>query len=141
MLDRSLPVVTPAEATTYVTDRGLTGWPAGATQQAQAILRGQGWVSDTYNLRWTESFTNATAPDLVKQAVIEAALIEARNPGALTAKVSIASQAKVLNRVGTLGWHVPDRRAWDSDTVQAPHIDAMLSSLVTPAVFTGITVV
>lgn len=130
MLSYTDAAVTPAEAEAYVIARGLPGWPDTEADQAAALRRGQDWVAGAYNRRWVVEFDNADAPQIVKGAVIEAALIEARQPGALQAGPSVPSQAKVLTKVGSLAWTPHQRRTWDADGVRVPHIEDMLGPLI-----------
>lgn len=132
MLSMSVLAVSAAEAAAYVTERGLSGWPAAEPAQLSALRRGQDWVASTYNGRWREAFENDAAPDLVKFAIIEAAVLEAGQVGALRAQASVPSQAKVLTRVGSIGWTARERRSWDSDAVRVPFIEELLAPLVWP---------
>ena len=101
MLSFTDPAVTPAEATDYLQAGGVTGWPEGDVEQAQALMRGQRYVAGRYNTRWLTEWT--AVPDEVKYAIAEAALLEAKTPGSLSA-VSNPSTDKVLTQAGKLGW-------------------------------------
>ena len=83
MISLTTPIVTPAEASSYVAARGYAGWPDGVPEQEAAILRGQTWLAVTYNGRWLDEWEDA--PEPVQFAIIEAALREAREPGSLGA--------------------------------------------------------
>lgn len=95
--------VTAADAAAYVAARGLTGWPALEADQLAALRRGQDHIAREYNGRWAVDFDDTTAPDVVKFAIIEAALVEAVTPGAL-APVVTPGQAKVLVEVKGIRW-------------------------------------
>lgn len=95
--------VTATEALAYVDARGLTGWPVVGAEQDAALRRGQDYIAREYNGRWAVDFDDTTAPDVVKFAIIEAAIAEAMTPGAL-APVVTPGQAKVLVEVKGIRW-------------------------------------
>jgi hypothetical protein len=130
MLSFTDPAVTPSEALTYVTARALTGWPADQPAQVAALRRGQDHIAREYNGRWLVDFETDDAPDLVQFAVIEAALVEARNPGSLAPTVK-ASDAKTLTGVGSITW-TPIKGAAGVDALRPRllHVEAMLRGLV-----------
>lgn len=130
MLSYTTLAVTPAEATTYVDARGLAGWPEDEPAQAAALRRGQDAIAREYNGRWAEEWDSEDAPDLVRFAVIEAAVAEARDPGFLT-RVVKASDAKALTRVGEIGWApVPGPGGVESLRPRLLHVEAMLAPLL-----------
>jgi hypothetical protein len=125
MLSYTVPATTAAEVTTYLSAAGVTGWPEAEVDQSAAVMRGQRYVAATYNARWTTDFTNDAAPDVVKHAIAEAALVEAKTAGALTA----ALPDKVLTGAGKLSWTLADRR-FDHNSAVPPIIGQLLVDLV-----------
>lgn len=129
MLSFTDPAATTAEATTYLTAVGATGWPTDEALQAQAIMRGQRYLAARYNARWLAEWSNDAAPDQVKYAIAEAALLEARAPGSLSV-VSNPSTDKVLVQAGKLAW---ERVAGGSGWVpRSSIIEGLLAGLVGP---------
>jgi hypothetical protein len=130
MLSYTVAAVTPADALAYVTARALTGWPGSEPAQVAALRRGQDHVAREYNGQWLEEFTDATAPELVKFAVVEAALVEARAPGSLSPTVK-ASEAKMLTGVGSITWTpIKGPAGVDALRPRLLHVEAMLAGLV-----------
>ena len=132
MLSLTTPIVTPAEASSYIAARGYAGWPADEPEQEAAILRGQAWLAVTYNGRWVEEWEDA--PEAVQFAVIEAALREARQPGSLGADYVPAERITAESKgAGPLQKSVSysDRPA--SRQVSVPIIDGLLRGLVSGA--------
>lgn len=103
MLSMIAPAVTVAEATAYLQGAGVTGWPETSGQQQQALLRGQRYVASRFNGRWNVQFENDAAPDPIKWAIIEASVVEAKQPGSLS-PVSTPATDKVLVQAGKLAW-------------------------------------
>lgn len=103
MLSFTVLAVTAAEAAAYVAARALTGWPVAEAGQLAALRRGQDYIAREYNGRWSVVFDDTDAPDVVKFAIIEAAIVEAVTPGAL-APVVTPGQAKVLVEVKGIRW-------------------------------------
>ena len=127
MLSYTLAAVTPAEASAYVAARGLTGWPVDEPAQAAALRRGQDAIARDYNERWADEWGNDDPPELVKFAIIEAGVVEARDPGFLT-RVVKASDAKMLTRVGDIGWTpVPGPGGVEALRPRLLHVEAMLA--------------
>jgi hypothetical protein len=130
MLSFTDPAVTPAEALDYVTARAIAGWPDAEPAQVAALRRGQDWVAREFNDRWTVEFDNDDAPDLVMFAIIEAALVEAANPGALSPTVK-AADAKMLTGVGSISWTpIPSPGGVEALRPRLLHVEAMLRGLV-----------
>lgn len=130
MLSFTAPAVTPAEALAYVAARALTGWPGTEPAQVAALRRGQDHVAREYNGQWLVEFDNAAAPELVKFAVVEAALVEARAPGSLSPTVK-ASDAKMLTGVGSITWTpIKGPAGVDALRPRLLHVEAMISGLV-----------
>lgn len=129
MLAYDALAVTNAEADAYILARGLSGWPALEAEQDTALRRGQDYVAREYNGRWVEEWT--TAPEVVKSAIFEAALVEAVTPGALSPVVTLATD-KVLTEVKGIKW-TPLRTGGGANehkpTLTA--IEALLASVVT----------
>jgi hypothetical protein len=131
MLSYTDAAVTPAEALAYINARALTGWPAAEPAQIAALRRGQDHIAREYNGQWSIEFTEADTPDVVKFAVIEAALVEARAPGSLAPTVK-ATDVKMLTSVGSISWTpVPVAGGVDALKPRLLHVEAMLSGLVT----------
>lgn len=131
MLSYTTPAITPTEATAYLMAAGVTGWPADATAQDQAILRGQRYIAARFNGRWVEEWT--TPPDEVLHAICEAALIEAREPSKLS-PVSTPAGDKVLVGVGALTWErVKGAGGADAYIPRIATVEGLLAALVTPA--------
>jgi hypothetical protein len=132
MLSYSVLAVTAVEAQAYVTARLLSGWPAGLAEQEAALRLGQDYVAREYNARWSVEFTDATAPDIVKYAIVEAALVEARSPGALSPLVTAAT-AKILTKVGEIQWTpVSGKSSGSASDLMKPtltNVEAMLKSV------------
>ena len=128
--------VTHAAASDYVSARALSGWPEDEPGQEAALRRGQDHIAREYNHRWASEFENDDAPELVQFAIIEAALVEARNPGALSPTVK-ASDAKMLTGVGSITWTpIPGPNGVDALRPRLLHVEAMLSGVVkSPTVF------
>ena len=129
MLSYTAPTVTPAEALAYVAGRDLSGWPEMEPAQIAALRRGQDYLAREYNGRWSVEFDD-DAPELVKFAVIEAALVEARNPGALSPTVK-AADAKMLTGAGSISWTpIPGPNGVDALRPRLLHVEAMLRPLL-----------
>lgn len=128
MLSFAAPATTPAEVTAYHSAAGATGWPPVEVTQAQAILRGQRAIAALYNDRWTVEFDNDDAPEAVKFAIAEAALLEAVTPGTLNAP----APDKVLTGAGKLSWTVTNAKPGTVAGKLSENIEALLSGLVKP---------
>lgn len=92
MLSYTEPAVTPAQAIAYVTARGVEGWPTDEPAQAVLLRRGQDYIAHQYNDMWCVEFDDEDAPELVKFAIIEAAIIEMREPGLLSEHVDLSKR-------------------------------------------------
>lgn len=102
MLSFTTLAVTIAEADAYATARGRT-WAGDNATKTAALRRGQDYVAGKYNRRWLIDFEDTTAPDVVKYAIVEAAVRELAVPFSLMPDVQMGT-AKVLTKVGSLGW-------------------------------------
>ncbi|MCV2448464.1 DnaT-like ssDNA-binding protein [Paracoccus sp. DMF] len=71
--------VTADEARDYTGQAGLE-----VVLHETDLMRGQRYIAARYNSRWLIAFDNDAAPDAVKFAIIEAALVEQKTPGALS---------------------------------------------------------
>jgi hypothetical protein len=135
MLTYTAPAVTPAEAQAYVDGRGLTGWPVVIAQQTAALRRGQDYIAREYNYRWTVDVTDAAAPDVVKYAIVEAALAEVKSPGSLSPVVSSAT-AKILTEVKGIKWTpISTSGVGSASQMMKPiltNVEAMLWSVALP---------
>jgi hypothetical protein len=126
-LSYTVAAVTPAYANNYITARGLSGWPTNTDDQTAALRRGQDHIARIYNGRWSVEFTDDDAPEVVKFAIIEAALVEARNPGSLAPTVK-ATDAKILTGAGSISW-TPVSVAGGVEALMPRllHVEAMLT--------------
>lgn len=132
MLSFTVPAVTPAEAAEYITAGGATGWPTDETLQLQAIMRGQRYIAARYNGRWHAGWSDDAAPEPVKLAIIEAAILEAQKPGVLS-PVSTPATDKVLVGAGKLTWErVGDANAPDAYLPRLPVVEGVLAPLIRP---------
>ncbi|WP_411839058.1 hypothetical protein [Paracoccus sp. ME4] len=132
MLSFAVPVVTETEATAYIAAGGAAGWPADATLQRQAIMRGQRNVAARFNARWRAAWPEGETPEPMRLAVIEAAVLEARKPGALS-PVSIPATDKVLIGVGKVTWErIGDASAPDAFVPRIATIEGLLAGLIWP---------
>lgn len=130
MLSFTELAVTADAATDYVEARALAGWPADDEAQEAALRRGQDHIAREYNDRWAVEFENEFAPDPVRYAIIEAAVVEARTPGLLAPSVK-ASDAKMLTRAGEIGWTpIAGPGGVDALRPRLLHVEAMLRSLI-----------
>lgn len=132
MLPYSSLVVTAADALAYVTAREITGWPAAQPSQLAALQRGQDYVAREYNGRWLTPFTVQDVPELVKLAIYEAAINEARNPGVLS-PVGSLSDARVLTQVGEIKWTPLASSEKSGSSLFKPtltSVEALLSTMV-----------
>lgn len=129
MLSYVAPAVTVEEADAYATARGLTAWTGNEAAKAAALRRGQDYIAREFNGRWLEEWTDA--PDVVKFAIVEAAVAEIVKPGGLSPVVT-PGEAKALVGVGSLRWE-PARLASGVDGFKPvlTAIEAMLAPLVT----------
>lgn len=130
MLSMTIPAVTPAEATDYVASTGAAGWPSDETAQAQALMRGQRHIASRYNGRWSVAFGDDDVPIEVQYAIIEAATVEARQPGALN-PTSTPATDKVLVTAGKLQWErVKGAAGADGYIPRIAAVDGLLRGLV-----------
>jgi hypothetical protein len=126
-LSYTTAAVTPTVATNYINARALSGWPTNTADQAAALRRAQDYIARTYNELWAEEFTDATAPETVKYAIIEAALVEAKEPGILSPTVK-PIDAKVLTGVGSISWQpVSLPGGVDALVPRLLHVEALLA--------------
>lgn len=94
MLSFTDPAVTVSEADAYALARAYAGWTGTDVVKAAALRRGQDFIAGQYNARWGVTFDNDDAPDEVKYAIIEAAVLEAATPGVLSAVVKANERIK-----------------------------------------------
>lgn len=127
-LSFTVPVVTPAEATDYLTAGGATGWPDDETARAQAIMRGQRAIAAIYNGRWRPDVSLDPAPDAVKHAIAEAALVEAVTPGTLNAP----APDKVLTGAGKLTWTVTKAAPGKAAGKLPEAVSGLMAGLIQP---------
>lgn len=128
MLSYIVPAVTASEATSYLSAAVITGWPVATDDQEAAIMRGQRALAALYNGRWLTKWENSDAPDAVKFAIAEAALVEAKTPGTLSA----VDPGKVLTTAGKLSWTITKATA-NTVTGKLPDvIGGLLADLVAP---------
>lgn len=130
MLSYTAAAVSAAEATAYLSAGGATGWPVVAGDQEAAIIRGQRYIASRYNARWVDEWT--TAPDAVKYAISEAALIEAKTPGSLSITSTPAAD-KVLVEVKGIRWErIGGSSGADGWLPRVSIIEGLLIGLVRP---------
>ena len=103
MLSFTTLAVTIAEADAYCTARGIADWTGIDALKTAALRRGQDYIAGEYNGRWTVEFDDATAPEAVKFAVIEAATREIKVPFSLTPDLT-PGREKVLTGVKGITW-------------------------------------
>lgn len=128
MLSYTDLAVTVAEADAYVAARALSGWPDVEADKTAALRRGQDYIAREYNGRWVEEWTEA--PEVVQNAICEAALVEAANVGALSPVVKEAD-AKVLTEVKGIRWErIPGRGGVEGMRPRLLHVEALLSGVV-----------
>ena len=84
MLSYTDPAVTVDEANAYFLASHDSDWATGTGDKKAALIRGQRYIAGRYNERWNVEFDDASAPEPVKYAIIEAARRELVNPGSLT---------------------------------------------------------
>lgn len=131
MLSYTAPAVTPTEATAYIDAANPAGWPPEAVLQEQAIMRGQRYLAARYNARWATEWTDP--PEAVQHAICEAALIEAKTPGALS-PVSTPATDKVLVGAGKLTWErVKGGGGADGYVPRIAAVEGLLAGLVKAA--------
>jgi hypothetical protein len=137
MLTLDTLALTLAEATTYATSRGLTAWTGTDAAKTAALRRGQDWVAGTFNARWLEEFTDATAPAAVKYAITEAAVRELTTPGILTPDL-VPGREKVLTGVKGITWTPLKAGGGASSLVPLlTKVEALLAGLVAPGGLMG----
>lgn len=103
MLSFDAMAVTVAEADAYCVGRGLSAWTGDNATKTAALRRGQDYIAGVYNTRWTVAFDDATAPNVVKFAITEAAVREIKVPGSLTPDITLGRE-KVLTEVKGIKW-------------------------------------
>lgn len=94
MLSHTDLAVTTEEADAYAQSRAWTDWTGDTTAKTASLRRGQDYIAGRYNDRWNVEFDDATAPDLVKCAIIEAARRELTKPGSLDPDFVAAAAVK-----------------------------------------------
>ena len=128
MLSYTVPAVTQAEATEYTSVAGVIPQPGPAD-----LIRGQRYIAARFNSRWLSEWEDDVVPEAVKHAIIEAAVIEARTPGALS-PVSTPATDKVLVGAGKLTWErVRGASGPDAHMPRSAIIDGLLAGLVRSA--------
>lgn len=116
MLSFDTLAVTIAEADTYCTARGIADWTGADALKSAALRRGQDYIAGAYNTRWTMGFDDATAPNAVKYAIIEAATREIKVPFSLTPDL-VLGREKVLTEVKGIKWTPAKSDATAADLV------------------------
>ncbi|MDQ7776935.1 MAG: hypothetical protein Q4615_14215 [Paracoccus aminovorans] len=125
MLSMTELAVTTAEALDYTSRGGLA-----VELQETDLMRGQRYVAVRFNPRWLGEWENDEAPEPVKHAVIEAALVEQRTPGSLSA-VSTPGTDKVLVAAGKLQWErVKGPAGADGYIPRVSAVEGLLAGLV-----------
>jgi len=98
MLSMTVLAVTTDEALDYTGAAGIE-----VVLHQNDLMRGQRYIATRFNARWREAFDDDSVPDAVKWSIIEAAIVENRKPGSLSA-ISTPSTDKVLVAAGKLQW-------------------------------------
>lgn len=128
MLSYTVPAVSEAEAAEYTSAAGITPQPSETD-----LIRGQRYIAARFNSRWLSEWENGVVPEAVKHAIIEAAVIEARTPRALS-PVSTPATDKVLVGAGKLTWErVRGASEPDAYMPRSAIIDGLLAGLVRSA--------
>lgn len=125
MLSMTELAVTADEARDYTGQAGLE-----VVLHETDLMRGQRYVAVRFNPRWLGEWENDEAPEPVKHAVIEAALVEQRAPGSLSA-VSTPGTDKVLVAAGKLQWErVKGPAGADGYIPRISAVEGLLAGLV-----------
>ena len=126
MLSYSTLAVSVAEADTYAESRAWGDWTGEEAAKTAALRRGQDHIASLFNDRWNVEFNDATAPELVKFAIITAARRDLVSPG------SLGKRGGLIKSVGAGSARVEFVDHAKADTF-ADDIDRMLAGLVHPA--------
>lgn len=126
MLSYSMLAVTVAEADAYAQSRAWADWTGDETTKNAALRRGQDHIASLYNGRWNVEFDGATAPELVKFAIITAARRDLIAPG------SLGKRGGLIKSVGAGSARVEFVDHAKADTF-ADDTDRMVAGLVYPA--------
>lgn len=125
MLSMTELAITAAEALDYTSAGGIE-----VVLHETDLMRGQRYIAARYNARWLTNWDTAAAPDAVKYAIIEAALVEQRTPGALS-PTSTPGTDKVLVQAGKLSWErIGNAAAPDAYIPRNATVDGLLTGLV-----------
>lgn len=84
MLSYTEPAVSVSEADEYAAARAWSDWTGEDAVKVAALRRGQDWIAQTYNGRWSEEWENEDASENVKYSIIIAARMELVTPGRLS---------------------------------------------------------
>ena len=129
MLSMITPAVTVPDAISYLQGAGVTGWPGTEPEQKEALMRGQRYIATRYNDRWSVAFTD-DVPEPVQWAIVEAAIVEAKQPGSLN-PMSTPAQDKVLVAAGKLQWErVKGTGGADAYVPRIAAVEGLLRGLV-----------
>lgn len=128
MLSYTKLAVSETEAAEYTDAAGID-----ITLRETDLMRGQRYIAARFNSRWLAEWEDDVVPENVKLAVIEAAVIENRNPGSLSPVTNPATD-KVLVGAGKLTWErVGGGSGPDSFMPRSAIIDGLLAGLVRSA--------
>lgn len=117
--------VTASEAVDYVSRAGYA-----VVLQETDLMRGQRYLAARFNGRWLVDFSNDASPEAVKFAIIEAALVEQKTPGALS-PTSTPATDKVLVQAGKLTWErVGSASGPDAYVPRVSAVEGLLYGLV-----------
>lgn len=105
MLSFSTLAVTIEEADDYADSRGRVEWVGTGQEKLAALRRGQDYIASRFNARWAIAFDDTNAPEVVRYAIAEAAMIEIATPGVLAPTVT-PGKAKVLTEVKGIKWEL-----------------------------------
>lgn len=125
MLSYTVPAVTPAQASDYLGAAGV------AVVLAETdLMAGQRFIASRFNSRWAVAFDDASVPDAVRYAIIEAAVVEKRTPGSLS-PTSTPATDKVLVQAGKLQWErVKGAGGSDSYIPRIAVVEGLLAGLI-----------
>lgn len=128
--------VNVAQADDYASKRGHDVFVNSESTKKQAALRrGQDYIASQYNDRWSKSFTDSDAPDVVIFAIVEAAVRELTAPNSLMPDYTAG---KVLKRERVKAGPVESEEEYRDDGVTPPRlvvgvIDRLLAGVLKPA--------
>lgn len=136
MLSYTDLAVTIAEADAYALARAWTNWTGEPAMKEAALRRGQDYIAQRFNARWSSDWANDAAPDLVKYAIIEAARRELVAPGSVAPDfVASKTITREKKKVGPLEKELEYAGATNAGSVRPviAAIDNLLAGLLKAA--------